>query len=251
MSPTLYNFMGNRISKGNRKEGHAPTFKGKKATWAFTLVELLAVIAIIGLLAGIVLGTSGIAVEKSRLSRIRAEKEKLVTAIEDYKSVMGTYPPDNQDTTKYDLSNTNDYHMRCGKNPLFYELSGCTFDRSGGSKGTFTTQNKGESVPVDDLKNAFGVKGIDNSARNKKDIPYRGVSFKPNQFAAIKDFQDVNILVVPIDKGPQLIPARDANRQLNPWFYDASTTNRHNLETYDLWSEYNGRDKRVNVIGNW
>src|ERR1041385_1320576 len=172
MSPTLYNFMGNRISKGNRKEGHAPTFKGKKATWAFTLVELLAVIAIIGLLAGIVLGTSGIAVEKSRLSRIRAEKEKLVTAIEDYKSVMGTYPPDNQDTTKYDLSNTNDYHMRCGKNPLFYELSGCTFDRSGGSKGTFTTQNKGESVPVDDLKNAFGVKGIDNSARNKKDIPY-------------------------------------------------------------------------------
>src|ERR1041385_3154104 len=109
MSPTLYNFMGNRISKGNRKEGQEPTFKGKKATWAFTLVELLAVIAIIGLLAGIVLATGGTAISASRKARIQGEHSRLVTAIEDYKAVMGNFPPDNQDTS-YNLGNTNEYH---------------------------------------------------------------------------------------------------------------------------------------------
>jgi prepilin-type N-terminal cleavage/methylation domain-containing protein len=245
MNPNFFNFAGNRISKGMRSRRGTPGFKGERA---FTLIELLAVIAIIGLLAGIVLTTAGISVTKSRESRIKAEHQKLVTAIEDYKAVMGNYPPDNQDT-KYNLSDSAQYHERCGKNSLFYELSGCTFDSANG--GTFTTQNKADSVVAKELKDALGVKGVENSARAKKDIPYRGVSFKPNQFDDIAGYQDVDVLRLPVDKGPHLLDAKTPGKKLNVWFYDLTSTNRHNTETFDLWAEYEGRDKKTTIIGNW
>jgi len=252
MSPSLNNFAVNRISKGAvvskgiRQNGGARgwTRAGQRA---FTLIELLAVIAIIALLAGIVLTTAGTAIGRSRDSRIRTEKDRLVTAIEDYKAVMGNYPPDNQDSS-LKVDDPQQYHERCGKSSLFYELSGCTFDNAGG--GTFTTQNKAESVKAADLRNAFGAKGVENSARNKRDIPYKGVNFKPNQISELDKYPDVQVLIVPVDKAPYTIPGK-GGRKLNPWFYDASSTNRHNMETYDLWAEITGRDGKPAVIGNW
>jgi prepilin-type N-terminal cleavage/methylation domain-containing protein len=253
MSPSLNNFAVNRISKGAvvskgiRQNGGARGWTRAGQQRAFTLIELLAVIAIIALLAGIVLTTAGTAIGRSRDSRIRTEKDRLVTAIEDYKAVMGNYPPDNQDSTLR-VDDPKQYHERCGRNSLFYELSGCTFDNANG--GTFTTQNKAESVKASDLRTAFGAKGVENSARNKRDIPYKGVSFKPSSFAELDKYPGVQILIVPVDKGPFTEDAK-GGRKVNPWFYDASSTNRHNMETYDLWSEYAGRDGKSNVIGNW
>ena len=253
MSPSLNNFEMNRISKGalgskgKRHVGGAIGGGTRAGQRAFTLIELLAVIAIIALLAGIVLGVSGLATWKSRESRIKAEKDRLVTAIEDYKAVMGNYPPDNQDSS-LKVDDPKQYHERCGKNSLFYELSGCTFDNANG--GTFTTQNKAESVKASDLRNAFGAKGVENSARNKRDIPYKGISFKPNQFSELDKFPDVQVLIVPVDKAPYLIDGK-GGRKLNTWFYDASSTNRHNMETYDLWAEITGRDGKPAIIGNW
>ena len=251
MSPTNNKFlgvMGNRISKGIWWKKATPAAKGKKGERAFTLIELLAVIAIIGLLAGVVLGTAGIATEKSRQSRIRTELNRLVSDIESYKAVMGNYPTDIQ-SSNLRVSDPKEYHERCGKNSLFYELSGCTFDSANG--GTFTTQNKADSVLAKEIKEALGVKGVENSARNKKDIPWRGVSFKPNQFADIEKYDDVDILIVPVDKGPFTILAKDGKRKLNPWFYDCSSTNRHNMESFDLWTEYEGRGGKTNIIANW
>ena len=64
---------------------------------AFTLIELLTVIAIILLLAGLLLGIAGNANYKSSMARANAEVNALSTALESYKADNGTYPR-NSDT---------------------------------------------------------------------------------------------------------------------------------------------------------
>ena len=58
----------------------------------FTLVELLAVMAIIGILATIIIGVSSYAGRKAKESRAIADMEKLKTAVEEYKIEFGMYP---------------------------------------------------------------------------------------------------------------------------------------------------------------
>lgn len=272
MSPATYRRDLNRISKGvsegegivrdEREGGAGCTLKGRGVggrqnvpsgplrtagpTRGFTLIELLAVIAIIAVLAGLVLGTAGIGIFKSREARMKAEHGKIVTAIESYKLELGNYPPDNQ------TPGNMDRHERAGKNSLYYELSGCTFENADG--GTFVTQNQQERIKAIDLKNAFGVTGVENSARNKRDVPFRGENFRPNQIAELDLPGDVEVLIAPLP-GPHELDKKPAagsttKVKVNPFFYDASSTNRNNADTYDLWSEYKTRDG-VRVIGNW
>jgi prepilin-type N-terminal cleavage/methylation domain-containing protein len=256
-------FEMNRISKGRgvvepmnqRHKGTGVPNEREARVGAFTLIELLAVIAIIALLAGLVLGTAGLATTKSREARMKGELAKIQTGIEDYKAVMGNFPQDNQDTNQRDPDPNIDRHIKAGMNPLFYELSGCTFD--GGKGWLFTTQNKSESVSAADIKNDLGVKGIENSARNKRDIPFhRGLNFKANEYSEVGPKAGTVILVVPLpgpydSKFPHYDPRTlKYTKNLNPWFYDSSSTNRHNMETYDLWTEYLAA-KKTNVLGNW
>lgn len=62
---------------------------------AFTLVEMLVVIAIIGVLAALVLTGVGVAVKRRDVSRVEAELRKLELLINTYKDKWGSYPPDN------------------------------------------------------------------------------------------------------------------------------------------------------------
>lgn len=57
----------------------------------FTLVELLAVVAIIAILAGIIIGISGYAGKKSDRARAIADMERLKTAMEEYRMEKGRY----------------------------------------------------------------------------------------------------------------------------------------------------------------
>jgi general secretion pathway protein G len=59
---------------------------------AFTLLELLSVIAIIALLAGIVIGAGRRATESGKSARARAELAVLGAALENYKRTYGDYP---------------------------------------------------------------------------------------------------------------------------------------------------------------
>jgi prepilin-type N-terminal cleavage/methylation domain-containing protein len=61
-------------------------------TAAFTLLELLAVIALIAILTGIVIGVGQRALESGRASRARAELATLAALLETYKAVNGDYP---------------------------------------------------------------------------------------------------------------------------------------------------------------
>src|SRR5258708_36249247 len=70
---------------------------------AFTLVELLVTISIIGILAGLLVGLAGVAKKKGTISRVEAELGRIDLAIGSYKSSMNFYPPDNyNDVTRTD-----------------------------------------------------------------------------------------------------------------------------------------------------
>lgn len=58
----------------------------------FTLVELLTVVAIIGILAGLILSTSGYIQKKAARSRAEAEIAAMEAALESYKADNGAYP---------------------------------------------------------------------------------------------------------------------------------------------------------------
>jgi general secretion pathway protein G len=59
---------------------------------AFTLLELLSVITIIALLAGLVIGVGRRAAESGKVARARAELAVLGAALESYKRTHGDYP---------------------------------------------------------------------------------------------------------------------------------------------------------------
>jgi|GEM_PF-622798 len=242
-----------------------PVYKG------FTLIELLAVIAIIGLLAGLVVGLSGLAVTKQREARMRAEHARLVTGIEAYKADLGFYPSENTNTVLVKSPENEDFDLRVGKSPLFYELSGAIFSNDNG--GQFTTLHNDRTVKVTDLAAALGVRGVQNSSRDKKNVPYRGINFKPSQFAELDGSQGVQLLVTPL-KGPydSYFKVQGSSATMNPWFYRLTPTKdaagkilvgMHNPEGFDLWTEYLAGSKKIftngvstvvpatKVIGNW
>jgi general secretion pathway protein G len=64
----------------------------RRHSTAFTLIELLAVITIILLLAGLVVGGLGFANDKQARSKAAVQIALLEKAIEDYKSDTGSYP---------------------------------------------------------------------------------------------------------------------------------------------------------------
>lgn len=99
------------------------------AAGAFTIVELLIVIAIILVLAGLILATSGYVQTKSKRARAEAEIAALSAALENYKADNGIYPTDSANGT------TNTLNARTMFNPtapqyaaasvfLYKELSG-------------------------------------------------------------------------------------------------------------------------------
>jgi hypothetical protein len=191
---------------------------------------------------------AGVATTKMRIARTKAELNQYVTAIESYKLETGSYPPDNGSLKGVTPGPQFDYFYKsnAAMNPLFYELTGAIFTNS--PKASFRTVVGNETVTSEDLKQSFSVSGIQNSARNKNDIDYKGFSPKPVQYAPLFTPGDVEILAVPVP-GPFVIIGKKT--KINPWFYDSSTTNRHNKASFDLWAEITIGRNQTNIIANW
>lgn len=215
-----------------------------RSSFAFTLIELLVVISIIGILAALIVPLSGVATTKMRISRTTAELNQLVTAIESYKLETGAYPPDNS-TLVLNTTSSNLYRSTAAMNPLFYELTGTIF-----TNRMFRSLATGEDLTTNAMATAFGVLGFQNSARNKHDIDFKGFSVRPGQHAKTSQKAGlVEILMVPVP-GPYEVTG-EKNKKINPWFYDSSTTNRHNRNGFDLWAEIKTGGTNITVIGNW
>ena len=74
----------------------------RSTTHGFTVVELLIVMAIILVLAGLILATSGYVQKKGQRSRAEAEIAAISAALENYKADNGIYP---RDASSSDLAN--------------------------------------------------------------------------------------------------------------------------------------------------
>ncbi len=206
---------------------------------AFTLIEMLVVIAIIGVLAALVTGVASGAAKSRKVKRVENDLARLVTAIEDYKAAMGNYPPDN-----IALVNGVPQVQPAG---LYYELTGTEFQDA---QGVFVTLGGVNQIAPNQAEMFFGRKGFQNS------IPGEAQSFlkdlRNDQKAVLtsnpSDLRsEVTILTAPVE-GPNDIPDKN-NQPVNPWKY-VSSSPTNNTATFDLWAEVKIGEEIV-VINNW
>lgn len=141
----------------------------KTSLRAFTLVEMLVVMAIIGILAGLVLGGAGFAQKKAARDRAKSEIQAMEAALEGYKSDNAIYPrtavTDALDATKttspssYKAASLELYKALSGDENLDRSLSQAEKDNGGKSymelkPGQLTP--KDVKKPVEALVDPFG-----------------------------------------------------------------------------------------------
>jgi len=208
----------------------------RTSRWAgFTLIELLVVISIIGVLAGLTVGLTGLATRRSKESRIRTEMTMLINAIENYKSAMGSYPPDHQIPDPTDRSK---FVGLPSPNQLFYELSGTVYkdQQQRVDPPKFFVPGQGEGLSGAQIQTLFGSSGFANAQRSEKDLKFTEAFKSSLVKPVVVGSTTINVLAVPV-KGPNYwaLPANN-NTLVNPWLY-VSTSPTNNPDRFDLWTE--------------
>ena len=207
------------------------------ARTGFTLVEILVVISIIALLAGLVVATAVGVVNKSKIQRTQTELKQIETAIETYKARKGFYPPDNP--------NPNANYKT---NALFYELVGTKLGPGNRfiPNITFTVADA-NGVLAAILQANCGVGGIANSSRGAGDddvagseIFLKGVTEKQAQLTQ-PNANGFRLLIAPVND--------EKYDDFNPWRYNSSNP-KHNPGSYDLWAVVSVGGK-TNIVCNW
>ena len=212
---------------------------------AFTLVELLVVISIIGIIAAMSVGAIRSASMKRDQSAVEAQKAKLILALEDYKGKFGSYPPDNAA-----WASTNAHW-----NPLAYELGGMR--RSGvdflsesdlshvvtrAMIASYFGLAVGQTVAETGLLNATPSPTV----RGKSFLLLKGGSGKTADYVLITNgvpgMPPVMLLKV---------AAEHPTLSENVWRYRSYPANGHNPKSYDLWAEIKKSTGTTNTISNW
>jgi type II secretory pathway pseudopilin PulG len=124
------------VLRRTRRRGRA---EARPSEFGFTLVELLIVISIIIVLAGLVLGTSGYVQKKGARSRAEAEIAAISAACESYKADNGIYPTSNAVDARTDFypNARNKTAYETASQALYAALSGDTnLDRAKSSSET-------------------------------------------------------------------------------------------------------------------
>jgi prepilin-type N-terminal cleavage/methylation domain-containing protein len=218
---------------------------------AFTMIELLVVIGVIAILAGLIMGAAGIMSSKARQKRVEAERDTLLIAIQRYKQDKGSYPPDNPGNP--------------AKSQLFYELTGMVATLgANGAPVSFKSPVTGEVFQVSDLTTIFGpaVQGFVNASADPTQIKnyFDKVSIKGRTATFTAGARTYTLFGVPV-KGPpaEEMTGNDGSR-ISPMNY-VSTNPTNNPDSYDLWIDviYGGGTTNVagvnraifNRINNW
>jgi prepilin-type N-terminal cleavage/methylation domain-containing protein len=188
---------------------------------AFTLIELLMVIGIIGILAGMILVGGNAFIKKGRLGRVKAELSQLEAAIENYKTFKGVYPPDGK--------------LSAAVSPLYYELMGTT------NNTAVYAVIKGDDVISKALVQAtFGRSGFLNASTDQSEVRsfltvHKGAQTKTTSGGVV-------LLVAPVE-GPDYT---GLDLGLNPWCYVSSNPTNSRITAagggYDLWADISVRN---------
>lgn len=219
---------------------------------AFTLVELLVVIAVIGIIAGFIFPVAKSVKRWQYLKTASAELNHLQTALENYKAQYGAYPPSNQNPN----SNYAPLNDRSQFNQLYYELSG-TSQIDTGSVKYFQTLDGSSMItnsPANDVLKAYGVAGFincgsktgdENTPAAKNFLP--GLSSR--QISGSVSNHTVNtIMLITTVGGPDASYQPVGVQGVNPFRYVYPGVN--NPSGYDLWVQLviNGQ---TNLVCNW
>jgi prepilin-type N-terminal cleavage/methylation domain-containing protein len=214
---------------------------------AFTLIELLTVIAIIGVIAALILPVAGAVKKHQYLYNTQAEMAQLETAIDRYKAAYGFYPP--SPNTPPTVGNPSSYF-----NQLYYELVGTTNN----SNSFYQTLDGSAKINVGDVSTAFpGIGGFMNCTKpNGGEDASAARNFlpdlKPKQFTSISNSVPngvlVNILICSVG-GPYVQYQPLLTQDINPWRYVCPGIN--NPGSYDLWIQLVFAPGQTNLICNW
>ena len=201
---------------------------------AFTLVELLVVISIIGVLAGFTIPVLKMAKAAQYKKVARGELEFIETALENYKAKYGAYPPGN------------------AANPLltqlYYELAGTTV-----SGANYVTLDGSAQIPVASVASAYGVGGFVNCTKGngEDDIKAKnflpGLSSKQLYYPVTNNFVPTTLIVTTVGGPDDSYKPLNASA-LNPFRYRYPGVNNPN--SYDLWVQLVISGK-TNLICNW
>lgn len=227
---------------------------GPRAIAAFTMVELMVVMAVIIIMVSLLIPTIG-AIKKRRVITVaQGELNQVATAIESYHAKRGYYPPDNPGNPLL--------------NPLYFELEGTVYDPG---NQTFTTLDGSSRIAVNNVPVLFNnplLTGFANSSRSKSgsDESAAAVNFLPGLRPVqvgqmtIDNGQPFNALLAcsvtwrPDPPAVQELPlthgnVRNASPDLNPWRY-VSTNPTNNPGSYDLWVDFPVGTK-IYRVSNW
>jgi prepilin-type N-terminal cleavage/methylation domain-containing protein len=204
---------------------------------AFTIVELLVVITIIGILAAFIMPIAGSVKRTAYINKTQAEMAQLETAIENYKAACNFYPPSDSNSPRYPLVNQ-----------LYYELIGTTL-----RNGAYSTLDGNSQITTNDVASEFYVNGFVNCSKGSGEEASSAKSFlsslSPKQIGYVTNSAGIQFyLILGSAGGPDPSYQPLGASGLNPWRYLSPGVN--NPGSYDLWIQLVIKGQ-TNLICNW